>query len=270
VRYGLSAANFGTYSEPARVAELATTAEGAGWEGLFLWDHLAFTWGRPLPTGDPWLLLAAAAHATSKMLLGTHVTAVPRHRVQDLALAVTTLDHLSGGRVVFGAGLGGNEREFAAFGDETDERVRAEQLDEGLVVLRGLWSGERVHRKKHHLKVDVVKLAPAPLQKHLPIWIGGNAPRPLRRAARYDGWAANASYHDHMSLAPADVAARAATIADVRGGLEGFDVVVHGLSDLADPRAYEAAGATWWLENLNDRRAPYADLLARVAQGPPR
>jgi len=223
-----------------------------------------------VPTGDPWLLLAAAAHATERLRLGTHVTAVPRHRVQDLALAVTTLDRLSGGRVTFGAGLGGNEREFSAFGDETDERVRALQLDESLDVLRGLWSGERVHHTREHLKVHVVRLAPLPLQQPLPIWVGGNAPRPLRRAARFDGWAANASYHDHMSLTPGDVAARVTTIADMRGGLEAFDVVVHGLSDLADPRAYEGAGATWWLENLNDRRAPYADLLARVAEGPPR
>ncbi len=270
MRYGLSTANFGTYAEPARVAELAATAEGAGWDGLFLWDHLAFAWGTGVPTGDPWLLLAAAAHATVKLRLGTHVTVVARHRVQDLALAVTTLDHLSGGRVTFGAGLGGNERELAAFGDETDERVRARQLDEALDVLRQLWSGERVHHKSEYLKVHVVKLAPLPIQQHLPIWIGGNAPRPLRRAARYDGWAANASYHDRMTLTPDAIAARAAVIADLRGGLDGFDVVVHGLSDLADPRAYKDAGATWWLENLNDRRAPYADLLARVAKGPPR
>jgi alkanesulfonate monooxygenase SsuD/methylene tetrahydromethanopterin reductase-like flavin-dependent oxidoreductase (luciferase family) len=268
VRYGLSAANFGAYAEPARIAELAGTAEGAGWEGLFLWDHLAFAWGPP--AGDPWLLLAAAAHATERLRLGTHVTPVARRRPHVLAVTVATLDRLSGGRVVFGAGLGGNERELAAFGEETDERVRAEQLDEALDLLRVLWRGERVTHSGPHYVVDDVALAPLPLQQPLPIWIGGNAPRPLRRAARFDGWAANASYHDHMSLTPDDVAARVTTIADMRGGLEGFDVVVHGLSDLADPRAYEGVGATWWLENLNDRRAPYADLLARVAQGPPR
>jgi alkanesulfonate monooxygenase SsuD/methylene tetrahydromethanopterin reductase-like flavin-dependent oxidoreductase (luciferase family) len=259
VRYGISAANFGTYAEPERIARLAAGAEEAGWEGLFLWDHLAFAWGSP--TGDPWLLLAAAAQASERLRLGTHVTPVPRRRPHVLALTVTTLDHLSGGRVVFGAGLGGNERELSAFGDETDERGRAELLDRNLDRLRGWWDGDTV---------DGVALVPRPVQERLPIWIGGNAPRPLRRAARFDGWAANASYHDHMTLEPGDVAERLATIADARGGLDGFDVVVHGLSDLADPAAYRKAGATWWLENLNDRRGAFDDLLARVAHGPPR
>ena len=259
VRYGISAANFGAYAEPKRIEQLAATADEAGWEGLFLWDHLAFAWGSA--TGDPWLLLAAAAHASERLRLGTHVTPVARRRPHVLALTVATLDHLSGGRVVFGAGLGGNERELSAFGEETDEKVRAEQLDGSLDRLRRWWAGETV---------DGVALVPKPVQAQLPIWIGGNAPRPLRRAARFDGWAANASYHDHMTLEPDDVAARAGTIAELRGGLEGFDVVVHGLSDLADPAGYAKAGATWWLENLNDRRGAFDDLLARVAQGPPR
>ncbi len=268
MRYGLSAANFGTYAEPARVAELAATAEGAGWDGLFLWDHLAFAWGPP--AGDPWLLLAAAAHATERLRLGTYVTPVTRRRPHVLAVTVATLDRLSGGRVVFGAGLGGNEREFAAFGEETDERVRAEQLDEALDLLRRWWRGEQVTHSGPHYVVHGVALAPLPLQQPLPIWIGGNAPRPLRRAARYDGWAANSSHHDRMTLTPDDVAERLATIEELRGGLDGFDVVVQGLSDLADPAAYGEAGATWWLENVHDVRGPFDEMLALVASGPPR
>jgi alkanesulfonate monooxygenase SsuD/methylene tetrahydromethanopterin reductase-like flavin-dependent oxidoreductase (luciferase family) len=267
MRYGISAANFGTYAEPVRVAELAAAAEEAGWEGLFLWDHLAFAWGPP--AGDPWLLLAAAAGATRRILLGTHVTPVSRRRVQDLALAVATLDRLSGGRIVFGAGLGGNERELSAFGEETDERIRAERLDEALGVLRRLWDGERVTHRGPHYVVDDVALAPTP-QASVPIWVGGNAPRPLRRAARYDGWAANSSYVDHMTLAPGDVAARLETIGRIRGGLDGFDVVVHGPSSAADPGAYERAGATWWLEIVHDLLGPFEELLALVAAGPPR
>jgi len=268
VRFGLSAANFGTYSEPARVAELAATAEGAGWDGLFLWDHLSFAWGPP--AGDPWLLLAAAAHATEHLRLGTHVTPLPRRRPHVLAVTVATLDRLSRGRVVFGAGLGGNEREFAAFGEETDERVRAEQLDEALELLRSWWRGDSVTNAGPHYVVDDVGIAPLPLQQPLPIWIGGNAPRPLRRAARYDGWAANSSYIDHMTLTPADVAERLATIEALRGGLDGFDVVVQGLSDLADPATYADAGATWWLENVHDMRGAFEEMLALVAAGPSR
>ena len=268
MRFGLSAANFGSYAEPARVAQLAETAEAAGWDGLFLWDHLSFAWGPP--AGDPWLLLAAAAHSTERLRVGTHVTPVPRHRPELLALTVATLDRLSGGRVVFGAGLGGNERELAAFAEEADERVRAAKLDEALGLLRRWWDGETVTHRGEHFTVDAVALASTPVQPHLPIWIGGNAPRPVRRAARFDGWAANSSYIDHMTLTPEDVAGRLDTIRDRRGSLDGFDVVVQGLSSLADPAAYAAAGATWWLENVHDMRGPYDEMLALVSEGPPR
>ena len=98
-----------------------------------------------MPTGDPWLLLAAAAHATERLRLGTHVTAGRAARVQRILHWPSRRSIASsGGRVIFGAGLGGNERELAAFGDETDERERAaEMLDEALDVLRGLVGGER-------------------------------------------------------------------------------------------------------------------------------
>jgi alkanesulfonate monooxygenase SsuD/methylene tetrahydromethanopterin reductase-like flavin-dependent oxidoreductase (luciferase family) len=268
MHFGLSAANFGSYAEPARVARLAATAEEAGWDGLFLWDHLSFAWGPP--AGDPWLLLAAAAHSTERLRIGTHVTPVPRHRPELLALTVATLDRLSGGRVVFGAGLGGNERELAAFDEESDERVRAAKLDEALGLLRRWWDGETVTHRGEHFIVEAVALASTPVQPQLPIWIGGNAPRPVRRAARFDGWAANSSYIDHMTLTPEDVAARLETIRAQRGSLDAFDVVVQGLSDLADPAAYAAAGATWWLENVHDMRGPYDRMLALVSEGPPR
>jgi alkanesulfonate monooxygenase SsuD/methylene tetrahydromethanopterin reductase-like flavin-dependent oxidoreductase (luciferase family) len=268
MRYGLSAANFGTYAEPARVAELAAAAEEAGWDGLFLWDHLSFVWGPP--AGDPWLLLAVAAQATERLRVGTHVTPLARRRVQDVALTIATLDRLSGGRLVFGAGLGGNRRELEAFAEETDDRARAERLDEGLDVLRRLLDGGRVRHRGPHLVVDDVTLAPPPLQQPLPIWIGGNAPRPVRRAARFDGWAANSSYVDHMTLEPDDIAERLETIAAARRSLDGFDVAVQGLSTLADPAAYARAGATWWLENVHDMRGPFDDMLALVRAGPPR
>lgn len=263
MRFGLSVANFGSYAEPARFAELAATAEGAGWEGVFVWDHLAFAWGEP--AGDPWLLLAAASAATERALLGTYVTPLAvRRRPHELALALATLDRLSGGRVVFGAGLGGNERELAAFGDERDDHVRAELLDEGLDLLRALLSGARVDHRGTHFTADGVTLLPPPLQQPLPIWIGGNAPRPLRRAARFHGWAANSAGRERMTLSPDEVADRVATI----GRGDDFDVVVQGYSDQVDPAAYEQAGATWWLECLHDARAPYDAVLALVARGP--
>jgi alkanesulfonate monooxygenase SsuD/methylene tetrahydromethanopterin reductase-like flavin-dependent oxidoreductase (luciferase family) len=191
---------------------------------------------------------------------------VPRRRPQVLAHQVATLDVLSGGRAIFGAGLGGNTSEFDAFGEEADARVRAELLDEGLEVLRRLWSGERVEHRGAHFTVDGVTLAPLPLRQPLPIWVGGNSRRALARAARFEGYFADSSDPEHMTITPGELADRVATI----GGADDFDVVVHGYSDRADPSAYAAAGATWWLEDLHDLRAGFDELLAVVRSGVPR
>ena len=114
MRYGICLANIGTYSDPGAAVRVARTAEEAGWDALFIWDHLAFVWGPP--AADPWVTLAAVAASTSTLRIGTAVTPVARRRPQVLAQQVATLDLLSGGRVIFGAGLGGVESEFARFG----------------------------------------------------------------------------------------------------------------------------------------------------------
>ena len=263
MRYGLLVANIGSYSDPHNVVRLARTAESAGWESLLIWDHLGFVWGPP--ASDPWVTLAAAAASTSELLIGTGITPVPRRRPQVLAHQVATLDILSGGRVIFGAGLGGVPSEFTAFGEEEAPRVRAEKLDEGLDLLRQLWSGERVEHRGRHYEVNGVTLAPAPIQQPLPIWIGGNSTRARARAARFDGWFADTSTAEHMSVTPDDLAVLAAELP----ARHSFDVIVHGYSDQVDPRAYEAAGATWWLEDIHDRRDEFEALLRVVESGPP-
>jgi probable F420-dependent oxidoreductase len=264
MQYGLLTANIGSYSDPRNLVRVAEAAEDAGWEALLVWDHLGFVWGPP--AADPWVTLAAVAASTERLRLGTGVTPVPRRRPQVLAHAVATLDVLSGGRVVFGAGLGGIPSEFTAFGEDGDARVRAELLDEGLDLLRQLWAGERVDHHGAHFTVDGVALAPAPLQQPLPMWIGGNSRRALARAARFDGWFADTSDPERMTVSPDELAERVAAV----GRGDGFDVVVHGYSDRADPGAYATAGATWWLEDVHDRRGSFDDLLALVAAGPPK
>jgi probable F420-dependent oxidoreductase len=262
MRFGILAANIGTYSDPRNVVHLARAAEDAGWDALLIWDHLGFVWGPP--AADPWVTLAAVAASTERLRLGTGITPVPRRRPHVLAHTVATLDVLSGGRVIFGAGLGGITSEFAVFGEDEDARVRAEKLDEGLDVLRLLWSGERVEHHGPHFTVDGVTLAPAPLQQPLPIWIGGNSRRALARAGRFDGWFADTSDPEKMTLTPEQLAERIAVI----GRSDAFDVIVHGYSDRAEPAAYAAAGATWWLEDIHDMRAPLEQLLPVVEAGP--
>jgi alkanesulfonate monooxygenase SsuD/methylene tetrahydromethanopterin reductase-like flavin-dependent oxidoreductase (luciferase family) len=250
VRYGICVSNIDSYSDARAVAEVAQAAEKAGWEGLFVWDHLAFVWGRP--SADPWVVLTACAVATSRILLGTAVTPVPRRRVQNLAHTVATLDRLSGGRVVFGAGLGGNRGEFERFGEDFSRARRLELLDEGLSALRRWWDGD---------EVAGVTLRPLPLG-HVSIWIGGNSDDLLARAARFDGWIANSAGPEGVRLSPEEIAAAAT-------GVGGEVVILNGASGRASPVEYEAAGATWWLENLHDWRGPAEEMLALVQAGPP-
>jgi len=267
VRYGLCVANIGSYADPRVTVAFARAAEAAGWDALFVWDHLAFVWGPP--AADPWVTLAAVAQATETLRIGTMVTPVPRRRPQVLAQQVATLDGLSDGRVIFCAGIGGSASEFTRFGETADAHVRAEMLDEGLDLLRRLWAGEEVEHRGTHYTVDGITLAPRPTQQPLPIWIGGNRRPSLRRAARWDGWAASASSPQDMQLSPDDVRRSVEFIRSERGDDAAFDVSVDGYCDRADPRDYAAAGATWWLEAIHDMRAPVDELLRLVGAGQP-
>ncbi len=262
MRWGICLANIGSFSDPRVPLELAIAAEANGWDGVFIWDHLAFVWGAP--ASDPWTVLAAIATSTERVRLGTAVTPVARRRPHVLAHQVATLDRLTGGRVIFGAGLGGSPSEYGKFGEPTDPSVRAEMLDEGLDLLRRLWSSDEVTHHGTHYTVDGVTLAPGPLQQHVPIWIGGNRPASLLRAARFDGWIADSADPTGMTLSPEDVARSLQTIG--RGG--DYDAAVLGENGRGRPADYERAGATWWLESLHDRRGSRADLLKLVEAGP--
>jgi alkanesulfonate monooxygenase SsuD/methylene tetrahydromethanopterin reductase-like flavin-dependent oxidoreductase (luciferase family) len=117
VRYSINIPNFGDFADARTVAKVAAAAEAAGWDALFVWDHVVHDKQarRGQAFGNPWMLLTAAALATSRLRLGTLVTPVARRRPEQLARQVATLDSLSGGRVIFGAGLGGPiEDEFAS------------------------------------------------------------------------------------------------------------------------------------------------------------
>src|SRR5881396_727081 len=210
MRFGICLANIGSFSDPQVPLELAVAAEANGWDGVFIWDHLAFVWGAP--AADPWTVLASIATSTEHVRLGPAVTPVARRRPHVLAHQVATLDNLSGGRVTFGAGLGGSTSEFGKFGEPTDAKVRAAMLDEGLELLRRLWSGEEVTHRGEHYTLEGVTLAPLPRQDRLPVWIGGNRRASLRRAGRWDGWLADSADPTGMTLSPEDIARSIETI----------------------------------------------------------
>lgn len=285
MRFSVNIPNYGDFADARAVASLAVTAEEAGWDALFVWDHVLHTEQARRSYGDPWMLLTAAALATSRIRLGALLTPVPRRRPQQLARQVATLDNLSGGRVIFAAGLGGPvEDEYGRFGEPTDPVVLSERLDEGLDLLDRLWTGDTVTHRGRHYRAEGVTMLPAPLQRpRPPVWIGGRWPnrRPMRRAARWDGVAPLfAAGHGHTPAVEdvRDLVAyvRRHRVTDEPGA--PFEVVVGG-STPADPaRArdllgpFADAGATWWDERrpLDDDVDRYTTVLRRVEQGPPR
>jgi len=264
------------------VAAVATAAEEAGWDGLFVWDHVVHRRHRR-PYGDPWMLLTAAALATSRIRLGTLVTPVARRRPQQLARQVATLDAVSGGRVTFGAGLGGPiEDEYGSFGEPTDPKVLAERLDEGLDLLQRFWSGEAVNHDGPHFQVQDVTLLPASVQRpRPPVWIGGFWPHrpPMRRAARWDGAVPMFVDARHGQVPPVDqVRDLVAYIWQHRGDDRPFEIVLGGVSPVDPAKARDLlgplvdAGATWWDERQlqsTDEIDRLAPVLSRIEHGPP-
>ncbi|MGH3714257.1 MAG: LLM class flavin-dependent oxidoreductase [Micromonosporaceae bacterium] len=159
MRYAVGLPNVGEFGDPALLVELAVAAERHGWDGVYVWDHVLYRepdW----PVANPTVVTAAIAARTSRVRLGTLMTALPRRRVQVVAREIATLQALSGGRLVFGAALGSMDSEYAAFGEPAQLRTRAEKLDESLDVLAQLWSGREVRYAGRHVTVDGVQMVP--------------------------------------------------------------------------------------------------------------
>jgi alkanesulfonate monooxygenase SsuD/methylene tetrahydromethanopterin reductase-like flavin-dependent oxidoreductase (luciferase family) len=235
---------FDDLADPRLLAELAAEAERAGWDGLFLWDHVMRP-DPPRPVADPWIALAAVAVATERIRLGPMITPIVRRRPQKLAREVATLDHLSRGRVTLGMGLGVDTgRELSAFGEVTDTVERGDVLDEGLDLLRALLSGEPVHHHGRYFTADSVTFLPPPVQRPVPIWMAARSTkgRPLRRAARAEGLFP-------IEVTPDEVASMLAVVAEERGSLDGFEVVALASSGPSQGE-WAAAGATWWFADL--------------------
>jgi alkanesulfonate monooxygenase SsuD/methylene tetrahydromethanopterin reductase-like flavin-dependent oxidoreductase (luciferase family) len=255
MRFGVHIANFGSFGDPAVLAALAAEAEAAGWNGFFVWDHVLGDPSWRTPMVDPWISLAAIATATKQIRLGALVTAVPRRRPWQLARETTTLDHLSGGRLVVGVGLGNPpEAEFEHFGEDGDIRRRARRLDEGLAILDGLWSGEPFAFDGEEYHIGETVFLPPPIQRpRPPVWVAvhGTNRGPVRRAARWDG--AFPEDPSGRRLSPDEVTALLDRITEQREGAGPYDVVIAGQSrELTDGElaAYQAAGVTWWLEGI--------------------
>ena len=276
VRCAVGLPNVGDYGDPRLLVELACRAAASGWDGFFVWDHLAYEAGWAV--ADPYVSVAAIAASTTRLRFGVLVAALARRRPWKFAREMATLDVLSSGRLVVGVGLGSQGRaEFAAFGEDADPQTRHELIDEGLEIVCGLWSGQPFSYDGRHFQVAESLFVPAPIQQpRPPIWIAGRWPtrRSFRRAARFDGVFPTFEGVGH-SERPTPAQLRAVidyTLARRSAPETAFDVVLEGQSDGPDPElvgAYEAVGLTWWIEKLGWFRGGLDDMRRRIGQGPP-
>jgi len=293
MRYAVYAPIINDFADPKRLVDLAVAAEAARYDGFFIWDHLAIDVEGRLEVADATVTLGAIAQATERIKIGALITPLARRRPWKVAKEIVALDHLSGGRILFGAGLGEPaEVEFGNFGEDPSAGARARKLDEGLAILDPLMRGETVTHTGDTYRLRGVKLAPRSIQlPRIPIWIAAALPatRGLQRAAQWDGcfpvkvpaaivagMVANADWPEWW-LSPAELAEAVAYLERARGGLTDFAIAATG-STLADDSgqaiakiaAYAAVGANWWLEWIDETPGSYADALTLVERGPPR
>ena len=255
MRWGLSISLSGELADPGLLAEVAATSEQAGWDGVFVWDHL---WNRTfVPFADPFVTLAAIAVATERVLIGTMVAALPRRRPQLVAQATTSLDRLSGGRMVLGLGLGVDSYgEYSAFDEPAgDDRARGAVLDAGIELLVPMLGGQPVAGAGGRVTT------PAGVQQpRVPMWIAGRAglsagPRRVRRYGL-----------EGLALVGADAWTPEHVTTALRAGdltVGNLDVVLVGGTH-PDPQALADAGVTWCMREVLPG-ATSADVLAVAA-----
>jgi probable F420-dependent oxidoreductase len=199
MKFGLSLTGYA----PRFYPDIARAAEDNGFDSVWMSEHLVFPGeipgtypysedGFPGVTSDtalfdPWIVLASIAQATQKIRLGTNVYILPLRHPIVTARAVVTLDRMSNGRVILGAGVGWLEEEFDAMGVPFRDRGRI--TDELIPLIRQLWTDEVIDHHGAFYQFGPVKFEPKPRQRPLPIHVGGGSPPALRRAGRLgDGW----------------------------------------------------------------------------------
>lgn len=283
IRRGIVLPNWEAGTDVELLVALAVAAEGAGWDGVFLADHLIFPPPRTIggradpaaarPFPDPWITLAGIAARTERITLGSWITPLARRQPWQVARDVATLDRLSGGRVILGVGLG-RRPDYEAFGHPWDPPAIGRRLDEALEVVAGLWSGEPFSYSGEHFTVEETVVLPTPLQRpRVPIVAGGIWPneRPLRRGARWDGIV---PHYAGDGVVPGDGTPPEDHVRDLVDSYQGMtddpgEVILHEPSG-SSPAFLEAchdAGVTWLL--TGKREGAWSLDPDRVRAGPP-
>jgi probable F420-dependent oxidoreductase len=191
MRLGIHLPQIGRKAAPDGIRRAAVQAEELGFADVWTSEHIVTPAGAMYPPSplfyDPVLSLTWAAAFTKRVGLGTSVLVLPMRHPLPLAKELATLQNLSGGRFILGAGVGWLEAEFAALGVPFNERGR--RTDESIAMMRAVWSDDPVSFAARYIpaEIDNMRMMPKPEQP-IPVWIGGTSDAALKRAARYDGW----------------------------------------------------------------------------------
>ncbi len=191
MRMGIHLPQIGRKAGPEAIRRAAIQAEELGFADVWTSEHIIIPRGAPYPPSalfyDPVLTLTWAAAFTKRVGLGTSVLVLPMRHPLPLAKELATLQNLSEGRLILGAGVGWMAAEFAALGVPFRERGR--RMDEGIAMMRAVWGEDPVSFPARHIPavIEDMRMLPQPI-KPIPIWIGGSSEAALARAARLDGW----------------------------------------------------------------------------------
>ena len=191
---------------PEGIIKLAQAVEQIGFDQLDMFDHVVMGYGTAtraapmyppqMPIMEAIVMLSFIAAATNRIGLGTEVLVLPQRNPTLTAKQVSTLDTLSGGRVRLGVGVGWQESEYEALGEDFGNRGR--RMDEAINLLRRYWSEESVSANSQFYQFDAIAMEPKPPQgRKLPIWIGGSADATMKRVGELgDGWLATSQMRD--------------------------------------------------------------------------
>jgi probable F420-dependent oxidoreductase len=238
---------------PAMVAHFAKRIEEIGYDQLDVYDHVAMGFdieGRDksyypakMPVLEALMMLAFAAAVTKTIGLGTDVLVLPQRQPLLVAKQYATLDTLSGGRARLGIGVGWQQSEFEALGENFKDRGK--RSDEAIELIRACWRDEQIDFSGKYYTAAAMAMEPkSPQRDELPIWVGGNTPPAFRRVGKYgNGWLAS-------RVSDADFASRAMDAIREAALVAGRDPDAIGWQSMIapPPRAGDAKGKTFYAE----------------------
>jgi probable F420-dependent oxidoreductase len=199
MKFGLRYCNTARYADAKEAVALAQAAEAAGFESLWTVEHTIVPAGyasaypydpsgkmaggkNDIPLPDPLIWMAFVAAATTRIKLATGILILPQHNPVLAAKQIATLDHLSRGRILLGVGAGWLQEEFAALGVPFAER--GARMDEYIAAMRELWSADKPTFKGRFVAFEGAYCRPQPVNKSVPIIVGGHSEPAARRAGR--------------------------------------------------------------------------------------